>query len=51
VAIGDKPFAQSPNERGLRYFGLLPLADGIYRIYFEVATDNGSHELRTEHIA
>lgn len=50
VAIGDEPFAQSPDERGLRYFDILPLADGGYRTYFEIATDDDSHELRTEHV-
>ena len=50
VAIGDEPFAQSPDKRGLRYFDILPLADGSFRTYYEVATADDSHELRTEHI-
>jgi hypothetical protein len=50
VAIGDQPFGQSPKKRGLRYFDLVPLSDGSYRTYYEVATDDGSHELRTEHV-
>lgn len=51
VAIGDDPFAQSPTGRALRYLDLLPLADGTYRTYYEVATADDSHELRTEHIS
>lgn len=50
TAIGEEPFAQSPDERGLRYLDILPLADGSYRTYYEVATVDDSHELRTEHI-
>lgn len=50
TAIGDKPFAQSEQERGLRYLDILPLADGSYRSYFEVTTNDDSHELRTQTI-
>jgi hypothetical protein len=50
TAIGDKPFGQSAQGRGLRYYDLLPLADGTYRSYYEIATGDDSHELRTEHI-
>jgi hypothetical protein len=50
VGIGEEPFGQSPDHRGLRYLDILPLADGSYRTYYEIATDDGSHELRTEHI-
>ncbi|HYH75382.1 MAG TPA: hypothetical protein VD735_05475, partial [Candidatus Saccharimonadales bacterium] len=48
VAIGEHPFGQSPQGRGLRYLDLVPLADGDARIYYEVATDDGSHQLCTE---
>lgn len=47
VAIGDEPFAQSADKRGLRYLDILPLQDGSYRLYYEVATADDSHELRT----
>jgi len=50
VAIGEKPFAESPGGRGLRYFDLLQLADGSFRTYYEMATPDDSHELRTEHV-
>jgi hypothetical protein len=50
VAFGDAPFGQSANERGLRYLDVVPLSDGSFRTYYEVATDDDSHELRTEHI-
>lgn len=49
-AVGDTPFAESPTHRALRYFDLLPLKDGSYRTYYEIATEDDSHELRTEHI-
>ncbi len=50
VAIGDKPFAESPDKRALRYFDVLPLKNGGYRTYYEIATADDSHELRTEKI-
>lgn len=50
AAIGDEPYAQSPSGRGLRYLDIVPLADGSYRTYFEIATPDDSHELRTERI-
>lgn len=49
-AIGDEPFAQSPEGRGLRYLDIVPLSHGSYRTYFEIATTDDSHELRTERI-
>ena len=48
TAIGDQPFAQSPQQQGLRYLDLVPLASGDIRMYYEVATNDGSHELRTQ---
>jgi hypothetical protein len=50
VAIGDEPFGQSADKHGLRYLDIVPLHDGSYRTYYEVATSDGSHELRTEHV-
>jgi len=50
VAIGDKPFVQSPDGRGLRYLDIVHLSQGGYRTYFEITTDDDSHELRTERI-
>lgn len=49
-AIGDEPYAQSPNGRGLRYLDIVPLAHGNYRTYFEISTPDDSHELRTERV-
>jgi hypothetical protein len=48
TAIGDKPFAESLLERGLRYLDIIPLKDGTFRTYYEISTDDDSHELRTE---
>jgi hypothetical protein len=47
-AIGEQPFGQSMDGKGLRYLDVVPLSTGGYRTYYEVATPNGSHELRTE---
>jgi hypothetical protein len=49
-AIGDQPVGQSPQGRGLRYMDIVRLADGGFRTYYEVASEDGSHELRTEYI-
>jgi hypothetical protein len=48
-AIGDQPAAYSPfGKHGLRYYDIVPLEDGSFRIYYELAKADGSHELRTE---
>ncbi len=47
-AIGDEPFAQSADGRALRYLDILPITDGSFRTYYEIATPEDSHELRTE---
>lgn len=47
-AIGDQPIGQSFEHRGLRYHDIVPLKNGKFRLYYEVATNDGSHELRTE---
>lgn len=47
-SISDKPAAQSPTGKALRYLDVVPLANGHYRLYYEVDKGDGSHELRTE---
>lgn len=44
----NNPIGHSPDGKALRYLDLVPLASGGYRLYYEVALLNGSHELRTE---
>lgn len=50
TAIGNAPFAQSADGHGLRYLDLVPLSDGSYRTYYELANGDGSHELRSNRV-
>lgn len=45
IAIGDVPFAQSAQDRGLRYLDLVVLADESFKIYYEMAHKDNSHTL------
>ncbi|HSW80150.1 MAG TPA: hypothetical protein VLG47_05225 [Candidatus Saccharimonadales bacterium] len=48
VGIGENVFAESPYHRTLRYMDITNLKNGNFRTYYEIATDDQSHELRTE---
>ena len=49
TALGEVPLVQSPYGRGgLRYLNIVPLAGGRHRLYYEMAREDGAHELRTE---
>lgn len=49
TALSAEPFAVSPYAgRGLRYLDVIPVADGGYRLYYEMTRADGAHELRTE---
>jgi hypothetical protein len=49
AALGSTAAAESPyGGHGLRYLDVLPLGDGRYRLYYELARPDGAHELRTE---
>ncbi len=51
AAVGDAPVAQGAAGaagRGLRYLTTVALGDGHERIYYELTTADGSHDLVTE---
>jgi len=47
-AVGQEPWAQSAEGKGLRYVDVLKLPDGTYRLYYELSLPDGSHEVRTQ---
>jgi hypothetical protein len=51
VADTDEPVSSPYPPGGLRYLSLVHLADGRYRLYYEVTRADGAHELRTEVVA
>jgi hypothetical protein len=49
TGLGSGAAAQSRHAgHGLRYLDVLPLGDGMHRIYYELTRADGGHDLRTE---
>ena len=47
-SISDEVAAEGPDHQALRYLDIVPLPEGKYRLYYEIALPDSSHELRTQ---
>jgi hypothetical protein len=48
AAVGESPVAQTADGKAVRYLDVVELPDSRFRLYFEVARQDGAHELRTQ---
>jgi hypothetical protein len=48
VQVSDRPVAESVDGKACRYLNIVKISGHQYRLYYELARPDGSHELRTE---